>query len=144
MKTQVNLDKVGAVASAICAVHCLLTGVALSMLSVAGLGFIGSLSAEIGFISVAVFVGSWAIIHGIRKHHSYAPALIFVFGITCIALSHFALPHHHGVSAPITLANVASTAFAVLGGLSLVTFHLVNQKLQKGCQCGHCDHKSSD
>ena len=138
MKTQVNLDKVGAYASAICAVHCLLTGVALSLLSVAGLGFIGSVPAEIGFISVAVFVGSWAIVHGIRKHHSYLPALIFVLGLTFIALSHFAFPHHHSVSEP---ASLGSTVCAVLGGLSLVSFHLVNLRLQKGCECGHCIHK---
>lgn len=141
MKTQVNLDKVGAYASAICAVHCLLTGVALSLLSIAGLGFIGSLPAEIGFISVAVLVGSWAIVHGVRKHHSYVPALIFSLGITFIALSHFALPHEHHVNEPMTAAHMASTVFAVMGGLSLVCFHLVNQRLQKGCECGRCTHK---
>lgn len=141
MKTQVNLDKVGAYASAICAVHCLLTGVALGLLSIIGLGFIGSLPAEIGFISVAVLIGSWAIVHGMRKHHSIIPAMIFVFGIACIAVSHFALPHHHVANEPSSAAHVASTVFAVLGGLSLVSFHLVNLRLQKGCACGHCPHK---
>jgi hypothetical protein len=141
VKTQVNLDKVGAYASAICAVHCLITGIALSMLSVAGLGFIGSLPAEIGFISVAVIVGSWAIVHGVRNHHSYLPALIFAFGIACIAVSHFALPHVHSANEPLTAGHIATTVFAVLGGLSLVSFHLVNQKLQKGCACGKCPHK---
>lgn len=140
MKTQVNLDKVGAYASAICAVHCLLTGVALGLLSVIGLGFIGSVPAEIGFISVAVLIGSWAIVHGIRKHHSYIPALIFVLGLTCIAISHFALPHEHSANEPMTPAHLASTVFAVLGGLCLVSFHLVNFRLQKGCECGHCTH----
>jgi hypothetical protein len=141
MKSQVNLDKVGAYASAICAVHCLLTGVALGLLSIIGLGFIGSVPAEIGFISVAVLVGSWAIVHGIRKHHSLIPALIFVMGLTFIALSHFAFPHHHSVNEPPTLGHTFSTIFAVLGGLSLVSFHLVNLRLQKGCECGHCIHK---
>ena len=40
---RINLDKLGACASAICAVHCLLTGIALGLLSVAGLGFMGSI-----------------------------------------------------------------------------------------------------
>jgi hypothetical protein len=142
MKTQVNLDKVGAYASAICAVHCLLTGVALGLLSILGLGFIGSLPAEIGFISVAVVIGSWAIVHGIKKHHSYIPALIFSFGIACIAISHFALPHSESPGVPLTGAHIASTVFAVLGGLSLVAFHFVNYRLQKGCECGQCPHKA--
>jgi len=127
------LDKVGAYASAICAVHCLLTGVALGVLSVIGLGFIGSLPAEIGFISTAVLIGSWAILHGIRKHHSYVPALIFSLGITFIAVSHFALPHDDRPGAALTPAHIASTVFAVMGGLSLVSFHLVNFRLQKVC-----------
>jgi hypothetical protein len=141
MKAQVNLDKVGAVASAICAVHCLLTGVALGLLSIIGFGFIGTPMAEFGFISVAVVVGCWAIVHGIRKHHSLVPALIFVFGLACIAASHFALPHRHAESGPMSNAQIASTVFSVLGGLSLVSFHIVNLRLQKGCACGHCEHK---
>ncbi len=140
MKAQMNLDKVGAVASAVCAVHCLLTGVALGLLSVVGLGFIGSLPAEIGFISVALIVGSWAIVHGIRKHHSYIPALIFVLGITCIAISHFVFPHSHDGKAPADAMHGLSTLFSVLGGLCLVSFHVVNLRMQHGCKCG-CEHQ---
>lgn len=141
MKAQVNFDKVGAVASAICAVHCLLTGLFLGLLSIIGLGFIGSGPAEFGFISAAVLIGSWAIVHGVRKHHSYIPALIFAFGLACIATSHFVFPHRHEAHGAMTPAQIASTVFAVLGGLSLVSFHLVNLRLQKGCECGRCVHK---
>jgi hypothetical protein len=31
--------------------------------------------------------------------------------------------------------------FATLGGLCLVTFHIVNLRMQRGCECGHCSHK---
>lgn len=131
MKRSIDVDKVGAIASAICAVHCLLTGIALGLLSVVGLGFIGSPTTEAIFIGVAVIVGIWAIVHGIRKHGSYIPSAIFVFGLICIAASHFAFPHSHD-------STSGSTLFSILGGLSLVTFHIVNLKLQKRCDCGHC------
>lgn len=139
MKVQVNPDKLGAIASAICAVHCLLTGVALGLLSFIGLGFIGSPPAEIAFISIALIVGAWAIFHGVRKHHSWLPAAIFVLGLIFIALSHFGLPFlnrpnvepHH---------TPMGTAFSVLGGLCLVLFHVVNLRLQRGCSCNSCTH----
>jgi hypothetical protein len=136
MKVQVNPDKIGAVASAICAVHCLITGVALGLLSVIGLGFIGSVPAEIAFISIAVLVGGWAIFHGVKRHHSWLPAGIFVLGLLFVAISHFVFPHHHRVGA----ASGWGTVFSVLGGLCLVSFHLVNLKMQKGCSCTTCEH----
>jgi len=58
---RLNLDRIGAIASTICAVHCLLTGVAFGLLSVFGLGFIGSPEAEAGFIAFAVGVGSFTL-----------------------------------------------------------------------------------
>lgn len=138
---KVNLDKVGAVASAICAVHCALTGLALSLLSVVGLGFLGSTASEVGFIGFALVVGLWAIVHGLRKHHSPIPAAVFVLGLGCLSLSHFAFPHTHGsTSHP---ASLGSTIFAVLGGLSLVSFHALNLRYQKACGDMHCHHSHS-
>jgi hypothetical protein len=127
-----SLDKVGAWASALCAVHCALTGVALGLLSVVGLGFLGSHVAEGVFISVAVVLGTVAIVHGLRKHGSIVPALIFVLGLGFITVSHFAF-HHHG---PM------GTLFSVLGGLSLVAFHIVNLRMHSGCACDSCGHVS--
>lgn len=141
MPQRINLDKLGACASAICAVHCLLTGIALGLLSVAGLGFFGSLWSDIAFMSVAVFIGSFAVIHGIRSHHSYVPASVFVAGLVFIVFGHFVFRHTHepGVEEPVFM-HAASVTFSVLGGLSLVTFHVLNLRLRKqgGCGCESC------
>src|SRR5471030_1074854 len=90
---RVNLDKVGAVASTLCAIHCLLTGVALGVLSVLGLGFIGSTTADIIFLSVTLSVASIAIFTGIRRHKSLVPAAFFAGGVVAIVISHFVLDH---------------------------------------------------
>lgn len=129
-----NWDRVGTYASAICAVHCLLTGVALGLLSVMGLGFLGSPITEAAFFIVAVVVGVAALVHGRRKHHSVLPALIFVSGMASLLISHFVFGHGHegGHSSP------GGTFFAVLGGASLVIFHVVNRTLQHRCGCSHC------
>jgi hypothetical protein len=136
---RVNIDKVGGVASAICAVHCLLTGVALGLLSVLGLGFLGDPATDLVFFGVAVVAGIIAVVHGIRVHKSKLPALIFVAGLVSIVLAHVAFDHGHGHES----ADVGSVIFSVLGGLCLVGFHALNLKLQhdrKCCHEAHCHH----
>jgi hypothetical protein len=130
----INLDKVGACASAVCAVHCLLTGVALGLLSVMGLSFISSPWVDGAFIGTALLVGISAIRHGIKSHKSYVPALFFITGLLSIAVGHYSIfaeaaeghKHVHGGSA---------TFFSVFGGLSLVLFHILNLRLQKAKRC---------
>ncbi len=132
-------DKIGTVASAICAVHCLLTGVALGLLSYVGFGFMGSVITDLIFLSVAVVVAVVAIAHGVRKHHSYKPAAIFVIGLVLVVIGHFVLHHEHAASPSVLhWEDILSTIFSVLGGLCFVLFHVVNLRLQRQCGCKHC------
>lgn len=128
-----NVDKVGAYASAICAVHCVLTGVALGLLSVAGLEFLNSPIAEAGFFFTAVVVGTWALVHGIRRHHSVLPAAVFAFGMGSLLVSHFVFGHGEPGK-----ASIGGTVFSVLGGTCLVTFHVLNQRLSHSCNTCDC------
>jgi len=124
--TRLDLDRIGAVASGICAVHCLVTGVAFGLLSVLGLGFLGSVPAEVAFISVALTIGTTAVVLGYRKHHSRVPAMLFCGGLVCVLVSHLVFGDGQ-VAHP---SSIPGTTFAVLGGLMLVAFHFVNQRLQ--------------
>jgi hypothetical protein len=134
----VLLDKVGACASALCAVHCLLTGVGMSLLAIMGLGFLGNPWVEFSFLGVALVVGTWALIHGIKRHHSYIPASAFVLGICSILLSHFA-GHSHGPGHSESMTPLG-TGLAVVGGLGIVAFHWLNFRFQhRGCGCS-LDH----
>ncbi len=136
---KINVDKLGQIAGTVCAVHCLLTGLALGLLSVVGLDFFGSETSEAIFVGTAGILGIWAVRHGVKKHHSYIPSLFFVWGLVCIVISHFVFGHAHakGLSSA-TPAAIASTVFSVMGGLSLVTFHWLNQRFAHrcGCDCG--------
>jgi ATP/ADP translocase len=138
--SRINYDKLGAIASAVCAVHCLLTGVALGLLSVAGLGFVGSLWTDVVFLVLVLSVGGTAIAHGIRKHHSAVPAMIFVAGLLMFLIGHFAFGHSHAVASvePWGPTRVAQVTLSVAGGLCIVLFHFVNFRLQKNCACDHC------
>jgi len=137
--SKLNIDKLGAIAGTVCAVHCLLTGLALGLLSVVGLAFFGSETSEAIFVGTAFVLGIWAVRHGVKKHHSYVPSLFFVGGLICILISHFVFGHEHSKSvAAASPSAIASTVFSVMGGLCLVTFHVVNQRLAHrcGCNCG--------
>lgn len=127
-RKSVLLDRVGACVSTLCAVHCLLTGLAMGILAVAGLEFLGNPWVEATFIILALSVGTWAMLHGIRRHHSYIPSMVFVTGLAMIVGSHFA--GHDSASRPW------GTVLAVCGGLSIASFHLLNQRLQhRNCRC---------
>ena len=125
---KINLDKVGACASAVCAVHCLLTGVALGLLSVAGLGFLDSLWTDVAFLGTAFCVGSFAVYHGIKSHHSVVPAMIFAASMVSVVCGHFLVKH----------GTPTSTVLSVLGGCGFVAFHLLNLRLRREgkCACG--------
>jgi hypothetical protein len=130
MPKRINLDKLGACASAVCAVHCLLTGVALGLLSAFGFGFLGSLIADVAFLFVALLVGSFALWHGLRKHGSLLPGFIFSAGLGLLLVGHFGFGHTHGNAFSV------ATAFTVLGGLCFVLFHVLNLRLGHAAACG--------
>jgi len=128
--SRINVDKVGAFASAACAVHCLLSGLALGLLSVLGMGFIGSTTTDIVFLSITLSVASIAIFTGVRRHRSWRPAALFMTGVVAIIISHFVLDH----DSKYLPTRILTTTLAVMGGVFLVLFHVLNLRLQKNCQ----------
>ncbi|MDX2064153.1 MAG: MerC domain-containing protein [Fimbriimonadaceae bacterium] len=127
-------DHVGAMASSLCAVHCLLTGFAVGLLSVAGLGFVATPAAEMGFVAVACLVGLAALIHGHQRHHSLVPAMIFAIGMLVLVLGQVVEANHWG---PEWLHHGGN----IIAGLTLIAFHVVNQRMQHACGSVHCDHR---
>lgn len=138
---RIDLDKVGMCASAICAVHCLLTGLAFGLLSISGLAFIDNEAWDITFIVAAAVLGAFAVVHGQRKHHSLFPGLVFLVGMTSVVIGNFFMKHVHRDGVPESFfTHWGHTFFMVVGGLSLVSFHMLNVWLQRhgGCGCEGC------
>ncbi len=142
---RVDLDRLGTAASLICAVHCVLTSVALTALGVMGLGFFADHRVDLLFVSAAVLVGTFAVAQGYRRHRSFWPATLFVIGLAMVLSSHTLIPHGHGQH------RVLSGMISASGGLMLVGFHILNAYLQKRCcdklfcshddRCGSIQHK---
>ena len=121
-----KLDRVGAYASTLCAVHCAITGVAFGLLSVGWLAFLHNPWLEGSFLGIALVVGVLAAWHGHRKHGSLRPAGIFVLGLTLIVVGHFAFANHE--------ESMLSALMSAGGGMCLVFFHILNQRM------GSCQH----
>lgn len=137
----INWDRWGAWAASICAVHCVLTGVAMGLVSVLGLGFIANPTIEQTFIALAVGFGVLALWSGFKKHQSWVPAALFGGGLVALAIKNtiFACthevapgqPHHHSHEPGAVIS-------AVVAGALLVGFHVLNLRLSHRCACPAC------
>ena len=74
-------DRIGAVASALCAVHCALTALAPALLVALGLGMWMSHELELGLTVVAVLFGLASLRMAWRAHKSPAVLAVLVLGI---------------------------------------------------------------
>lgn len=131
-----RLERIGACASAICAVHCVLTGAALGLLSVAGLSFLRQPWIEGAFLVSTLILGLWAMRHGLRRHGSWVPSIFFVSGLSLVVAKHFALGHD--------TASALGVWISLAGAGCLVTFFVMNARLpHKACGCFEhtdCEH----
>ena len=125
-------DRLGTVASMACAIHCAITGVAVSVMSIVGFTYFQSPVLEWGFLGTALIFGSWAATRGYAIHKSVVPIMTFGFGFLVLAGSHFVDPHH-GSSGSAGFAEL----FSVIGGICLVGFHYLNRQFIKAKAIGH-------
>ena len=118
MKNQfvgLHLDFVGFSASLLCAVHCAALPFLLSLAPLAGLQFLENPWIEYTIILVSFFVASYALVHGYRRHHRKALALIIVtIGFFFIGAGH--LLH----------MEWTEVVFTSCGGTLIATAHLIN------------------
>lgn len=154
MGVRPDVDKIGAVASGLCAVHCALIGLAFAVLPALRLEILADPRIDLGFLATALGLGAWAVRSGFKKHGNWAPFRIFLLGFVAILVSHGCIGHAHpGDDHLHNFLNLnvgiewdwLGTLLSVFGGLSLVTFHLLNHRLgaKAGCHCRVCEpHKS--
>ena len=76
-----KVDRFGAVASSLCAVHCALCALLPAAFSALGLGFLIGHEAEWVFTLVAVALGAGALVIGWRQHRSLRVAGLLAVGI---------------------------------------------------------------
>src|SRR3954468_5168562 len=86
-----RLDRIAMGLSGLCAVHCVATAVLLGLLASAG-GFLGSpIIHEVG-LTLAMIIGTYALVRGALDHGFFMPSAIGALGLGVMAGA-LSLPH---------------------------------------------------
>lgn len=109
-----RLDRAGILLSGLCALHCLLSIVLVSVLGLGGQALLAPEIHEIG-LALAIAIGAVTIGIGVLRHGRLSPLLIGAVGLALMAL---ALTVPHGAEeALLTIAGVALVAAAHIRNL---------------------------
>ncbi|MFK7990521.1 MAG: MerC domain-containing protein [Sandaracinaceae bacterium] len=81
------VDRLGALASSLCAVHCLLVALLPASLAALGLGSLLGHGAEWVFVALSIGFATVALVMGWRRHRSFAIAALLVLGIAGLLVS---------------------------------------------------------
>jgi len=122
-----TVDRLGAVASGLCAAHCAASALLPSVLSAMGLGALLGHEAEWGFTIVAVVLAAAALILGWRRHQSRPVMVLLGAGITGLVASR--LVEEAGI-------HGVGTAIGVAAGLILVVGHIGNIRASRQGHAG--------
>jgi peptidoglycan/LPS O-acetylase OafA/YrhL len=126
---RVELDKVGAVASMACAVHCAVLPIAISLSAAGVFSFMDNEPIEWGFVLLAGALGTVSAWRGYRKHGNKTVAAVLAAAALGLVLATISR-HGSGAHDPSrTLAWILP-----LIGLTIAVAHIVNLRLCRACR----------
>jgi hypothetical protein len=116
----INIDKLGITASTLCALHCAIVPLTLTLLPLWGLGFLANNIAEIGIVTFSLIIGVWSMFSSYKKHHhKLLPIAILITGFITIGLGH------------LFDIDTLESIFVPIGGLTVAFAHYLNMRLIK-------------
>ncbi len=122
-----KLDRAGATASFLCAIHCALMPLVITLLPLLGLSFLASEPVEWALLAASAILGSWSLCLGFRQHRSRRVFMVLGVALALLLAGRVFHEHHLGIWGPVLM---------VLGGLTMMSAHLLNHRLCHACkQC---------
>jgi hypothetical protein len=120
-----RLDNAGMTASILCAIHCAIVPLLITVLPLAGLGFLANPLIEWSMIIFALCIGTYAIgLSYFRTHHRLLPVILLITGFLIIIAGHLLVRDwHEAIVVPI-------------GGLLIATAHFFNYRYSAKCHGG--------
>ena len=120
-----KLDRAGATASFLCAIHCALMPLVITMLPLLGLSFLASEPVEWALLAASATLGSWSLCLGFRQHRSRRVFMVLGVALALLLAGRLFHEHHFGIWGPVLM---------VFGGLAMMSAHLLNHRLCHACQ----------
>lgn len=111
------VDRVGATASMLCAVHCVLLPFVLALLPLLGLEFLAGHTFERVFVACAAALASGSILTGYWRHRRPQALFLMVPGIVLLVF---------GIAISLDVHVVIHTVSVVSGGLLVASAHVTN------------------
>jgi hypothetical protein len=126
-------DRLGAMASFLCAIHCALLPFVLALLPVIGLSFLADHRFERGFVFFACLLATFALVNGYRRHRRRLPLILVTPGLFLLVL---------GVTVMEGDSLLAHSVMVTCGGLLVASAHFVNLRMDRlvhvhGAHCAH-------
>jgi hypothetical protein len=124
------IDRFGAFASFLCAVHCALLPVVFGVLPAFGLAFLADHALERAFVAFAIVLATTSLLFGLRRHGSWRAFWFLVPGIALLVIGLFVGLDH---------ADTLHAVLVSIGGTLVALSHLVNLRLNHvhGPDCAH-------
>ena len=118
-----KLDSAGMTASILCAIHCAIVPLLITMLPLAGLGFLANPLIEWSMIIFALCIGTYAIgLSYLQTHHKLLPVVLLIVGFLIIIAGHvFIIGWQEAIIVPV-------------GGLLIATAHFFNFRYCRICK----------
>jgi hypothetical protein len=119
-----TLDRVGATASLVCAIHCALMPLCITLLPLVGLAFLASEWVEWCLVGLSAVIGVTSLCLGYRRHRSPRALSLLAGGLALIALGRM-----------LERGGIARWGVPILvaGGLLVATAHWINRRLCDTC-----------
>lgn len=120
------IDRIGMAASSICAVHCAVAPIFITVAPLVGLGFLFEEKYETIFMMATVGIAFLSLVWGFYKNHrKFEPLYLLMLGASLFTIAHMETPVSELLPEPVLMAA---------GGISIAVSHYINLKL-----CNHCD-----
>lgn len=122
-----KLDRAGATASFLCAIHCAVMPLVVTLLPLLGLSFLASEPVEWALLAASATLGSSSLCLGFRKHRKRQVFMVLGIALALLVAGRIFHERHFGIWGPV---------FMVLGGFTMMGAHLLNHRLCHSCaQC---------
>jgi hypothetical protein len=140
-----KLDKAGAVASFLCAIHCAIMPLLLTLLPLMALSVFASETFEWILFGASALLGVTSTCFGYKLHKSRKAIAVLSCGLALLATGRLLHQHNHHDHAPLLTAEASDqghdhshpdtyTIFLVSGGLIVALSHVINHRLCKSCK----------